>query len=118
MVSVNDLASRAALVLGARVRVGAGIADPDYPDLPIGGWSGTIIEIAAGQRAAYLVRWTCETLQQMHPVYRARCVRDDLVADQMWLGLDDLRPDLGGPLDIEQPRPAAVAEPSAQLASV
>ncbi len=118
MVSVNDLASRTTFMVGTRVRVRAGIPDPDYPDLPIGGWSGTIIEIAGGQRAAYLVQWCCETLRQMHPVYHARCVRDDLAFDEMWLALDDLLPDLGGPLDIEQPRHLTAADQSAQFAGV
>ena len=31
--------------VGDKVRVKPGVSDPDYPDMPLGGWSGTITEI-------------------------------------------------------------------------
>ena len=39
----------------------------------------------------------------MHPVYRKRCKRDDLEMESMWLGEEDIEPDDGTPVPIEQP---------------
>jgi hypothetical protein len=30
---------------GAQVRVRPGTTDPDFPDIPLGGWAGTIREV-------------------------------------------------------------------------
>jgi hypothetical protein len=89
---------------GAQVRVKPGRTDPDFPDIPLGGWAGTIRDV--DQRAAtliYLIEWNQYTLDHMHPVYRKRCERDGLELESMWLGEDDIEPDSGGPAVIEQP---------------
>src|SRR5262245_41414905 len=89
---------------GAQVRVRPGTTDPDFPDIPLGGWAGTIREL--DQRSApptYLIEWNKYTLDHMHPVYRKRCERDGLEMESMWLGEDDIEPDTGGPAAIEQP---------------
>ena len=39
----------------------------------------------------------------MHPVYRKRCERDGLEFETMWLGEEDVEPDDGSPMPIEQP---------------
>ncbi len=87
-----------------QVRVKPGTTDPDFPDIPLGGWAGTISEV--DQRSApptYLIEWDRHTLDPMHPVYRKRCERDGLGLESMWLGEDDIEPDSGGPAVIEQP---------------
>src|SRR4051812_5032239 len=89
---------------GAQVRVKPGTTDPDFPDIPLGGWAGTIREV--DQRSApptYLIEWNKHTLDHMHPVYRKRCERDGLELESMWLGEDDIEPDTGEPAVIEQP---------------
>jgi hypothetical protein len=90
---------------GAQVRVKPGTTDPDFPDIPLGGWAGTIRDV--DQRSApptYLIAWDRRTLDHMHPVYRKRCERDGLEPERMWLGEDDIEPDTGGPALIEQPK--------------
>jgi len=82
-----------------------GTTDPDFPDIPLGGWAGTVSEV--DQRSnppLYLVEWNKHTLDQMHPVYRKRCERDGLGVESMWLDESDLEPDTGEPARIEQPR--------------
>src|SRR6516225_10600474 len=89
---------------GAQVRVKPGTTVPDFPDIPLGGWAGTIRDV--DQRSApptYLVEWNRHTLDNMHPVYRKRCERDGLELESMWLGEDDIEPDTGKPTVIEQP---------------
>ena len=87
--------------VGDRVRVKQGIRDADYPDMPLGGWAGTISEVH--DHGMYTVRWSQETLAAIHPVYLKRCERDGMDSEQYWLGDDDLEPDAGGPLTLEPP---------------
>jgi len=92
-------------VVGNRVRVKPGTTVPDFPDIPLGGWAGTISEV--DQRSnppTYLIEWDQHTLGHMPLVYRKRCERDDLEIESMWLGEADLEPDTGEPAVIEQPR--------------
>ncbi|MCS7469125.1 hypothetical protein NZK35_20930 [Stieleria sp. ICT_E10.1] len=78
-----------------------GVKDQDYPDIPIGGWAGSIVEVA--DDGIYTVRWSDETLASIHPVFKQRCEKDGLEFDRYWLDESDLELDNGDPLDIEQP---------------
>jgi hypothetical protein len=89
--------------LGDAVRVKLGVTDPDFPDIPFGGWAGTITEIQDGSLRTYLIALDERTLKNIHPIYHKRCERDGLEADQVWLLEEDLEPDDGSPLNIEQP---------------
>ena len=82
----------------------AGTPDPNFSDIPIGGWSGTItdVEERAGP-ASYLIEWDRRTLDAMHPVYRSRCERDGLELESMWLDENDIEADTGEQVAIEQP---------------
>jgi hypothetical protein len=94
----------ARFAVGALVRVRPGVTDPDFPDVPLGGWAGTIHEIEASSAPpTYLIEWNKYTLDHMHPIYRKRCERDGLELESMWLGEDDIEPDTGGPAILEQP---------------
>jgi hypothetical protein len=91
-----------------------GTKDEDHPDLPLGGWAGTISKVH--KRGLCSVRWSRETLASVHPIYRKRCAIDGLVLEEYTLREDDLELDPGGPLAIEQPtritpRPLSQNEP-------
>ena len=88
---------------GVQVRVRPGVRDPDFSDIPLGGWSGTITEVGAKPPVTYLIEWDRRTLDRMHPIYRKRCERDGLECESMWLGGEDIEPDNGTPIPIEQP---------------
>jgi hypothetical protein len=89
---------------GDRVRVRRGVTDPDFPDLPIGGWAGTVAEVdARSPPPTYLVRWGRETLLAVHPIHRKRAERDGFEIGEMWLGADDLEPDDGNTVSVELP---------------
>ena len=92
--------------VGDKVRVRHGIMDVEYSDLPIGGWAGTVTENHG--EGMCTVEWSKETLALIHPVYQKRCERDGLDIANFWLSADDLEPDSGGPLDIEQPKQIVV----------
>ena len=90
--------------VGDKVRVNYGVIDPDFPDIPLGGWSGTVTEVEqADNQITYEIKWNKRTLNGMHPIYRKRCERDGLEMETMWLGEEDIEPDDGSFVPIEQP---------------
>jgi hypothetical protein len=89
---------------GAKVRVKSGVTVPDFEDIPLGGWTGTITEVEqADDQITYEIQWDKRTLAGIHPVYRKRCLRDDCDVETVWLGDDDLEADDGTPVPMEQP---------------
>jgi hypothetical protein len=107
------------------VRVKAGTKDHDFPDMPLGGWSGTVSKIKARPGAAtYLIEWDQRTLEAMHPAYRQRCERADLEVESMWLDENDIEPAAGGDVvPIEQPtrlvpRPLRSNDPDDRIRAV
>jgi hypothetical protein len=90
--------------VGDRVRVKYGVTDPDFPDIPLGGWAGTITEVdQRGRFPMYLIEWSQSTLDNMHPIFRKRCERDGLEETSSWQGEEDLETDVGDPVPMEQP---------------
>ena len=70
---------------GTQVRVKAGTLDPDFPDIPLGGWAGKIQEVnQQSKQPTCLIAWNKHTLDHMHPIYRKRCERDGLELESMW----------------------------------
>jgi hypothetical protein len=41
---------------GDAIRVRLGVTDPDFPDIPRGGWAGKITEVEEGEPQLYLIR--------------------------------------------------------------
>jgi Calcium binding len=95
--------AQAKFVVGDAVRVRSGVTDPDFPDIPHGGWAGKITAVEEGDPSLYLIRWSQETLRNMHSVYRKRCERDGLDHEEIRLGEHELEADAGGPVILEQP---------------
>src|SRR5208283_446106 len=90
--------------VGDKVRVKSGVSDPDFPDMPLGGWTGTVTEIIEHEGQINCVfKLDDRTLKTLHPVYRKRCERDGLDFDIMGLGEEDLEIDDGTLVAIEQP---------------
>jgi hypothetical protein len=89
---------------GVPVRVKAGVTDPHYPDIPLGGWVGEIIDVDRSARPPlYQVEWSEATMESAPPIYHQRCERDDVEGEAAWMREDDLEPDTGGELVMEQP---------------
>ena len=80
-----------------------GITVPDFEDLPLGGWAGTIREVdQKSEPPKYLLEWDRHPLDHMHALYRKRWERDARELDTMWLGEEDIEPATGGSAAIEQ----------------
>lgn len=100
----NKPLAPAKFAVGMIIRVKQGMMDPDFADMPLGGWTGTILEIDQQSHSKiYLVEWNQDTLDRMHPVYRKRCQRDDLEMKNMWLAEAELEHDSGELVKVEQP---------------
>jgi hypothetical protein len=90
--------------VGDKVRVKVGVSDPDFPDMPLGGWTGTITEIIEHKAQINCVfELDKQTPGSIHPIYRKRCERDGLNFETMTLGEEDLENDDGTPVAREQP---------------
>jgi hypothetical protein len=78
------------LSVGAHVHVRFGVLDPDYPDLSIDGWAGTIVRTNGDSMTPCLVRWDWDTLEHADPIGQSRREEDGLTFEEMWLAEDDL----------------------------
>jgi hypothetical protein len=68
-----------------RVQVKRGVVHSEYPDIPLGGWVGTVTGVTWLIPVSYEIRWTEQTLAAAHPVYLKRCQRDDARPRLHWL---------------------------------
>jgi hypothetical protein len=90
--------------IGDKVRVKPGVQHPEFADIPLGGWSGTIEDVEpSDDETIYQIGWDRRTLAAMHSVFLKRCQRDDLIVETSWLDDDAIEPDDGTPIPIEQP---------------
>jgi hypothetical protein len=80
----------ARLSVGSYVRVRCGVLDPDYPDLTIGGWEGTVVRTNDRKTTPCLVRWDWNTLARADSTGLTRRKLDGLVFEEMWLAEQDL----------------------------
>jgi hypothetical protein len=90
-----------AFAVGDHVRVRHGTVDPDYSDLPLGGWAGMIVQVDTDGLCH--IKLNQYTLDQIHPVYRKRCQRDGLHIEMLDMHQEDLEPDFGEGLPLEEP---------------
>ncbi len=65
--------------IGDKVRVKPDVSDPDFPDIPLGGWTGTVTETIEHEGQINCVfKLDDRTLASIHPIYCKRCDRDGL----------------------------------------
>jgi hypothetical protein len=104
--------------IGDRVRVRYAATDPDYTDLPVGGWAGTITSI--DEDGYCTIKLNQQTLDHIPSIFRRRCERDGLTIEELQMQQADLDPDLGEGLELEEPtniqtKPLDPAEPEDRL---
>jgi len=94
----------ALFAVGDRIRARRGTVHPEYADIPLGGWIGTVTRIAWLIPISYEIQWTEETLDAAHPVYSKRCERDAEEPEVSWLDEWEIEPDSAdAPVEMEQP---------------
>src|SRR5262245_39051022 len=94
--------------VGDRVRVRPGVPHPDWPDVPLGGWAGTVESV--GESAdddcpgfVVTIVWNAATSKQMPRIFHVRSEREGLALERMNLSEDEVVPDDGAPVVLEQP---------------
>jgi Calcium binding len=104
MTHTKNKSGSARFKVGAKVRVKPGVSDPDFPDMPLGGWTGTVTEIIEHEGQINCVFELDErTLTSIHPIYKQRCEIDGLDYRFMGLSQEEIEPDDGTLVPIEQP---------------
>lgn len=59
---------------GAKIRVRAGVASPDFPDVSFTGWTGSVVEVTGKPPTAkFIVEWDSPTIAAMPKDYISRC---------------------------------------------
>lgn len=95
---------KAKFSVGSQVVVKQGTTDPDFTDIPLGGWVGTIRKVdAKSSPPLYLIEWNKDTLDSIHPIIWKRCERDGLEFESMWLEENEIDFYQGRAVAIEQP---------------
>ena len=76
--------------VGSRVRAKKGRTAPNDPDIPLGGWLGTVSQVSG---TIYLVQWSSESLEAAAPIYHERWRRDGVDFRAVWLQENSLEAD-------------------------
>lgn len=78
---------------GTRIRVKAGVPSPEFPEISIGGWTGTVMEVSGKPPAQkFIVEWDSATISAMPSDYVSRCEAQQLYHVMACLGADDIEP--------------------------
>lgn len=76
---------------GTKIRVKAGVASPEFPEMSIAGWSGAVVEVSGKPPAQKLiVEWDDATLGAMPPDYVSRCEAQQLFHRMACLDVTDI----------------------------
>jgi hypothetical protein len=77
---------------GQIVQVNAGVTMPEFPDLPIGGWQGTVLEASgSGAKMKVILEWDAAALAAIPEHYKQHCESQGLVANMACLPASDLQ---------------------------
>jgi hypothetical protein len=77
---------------GQRVEVKNGVSMPEFPDLPIGGWQGKVLETSgSGSKLKVILEWDESTLARMPESYRSHCESQGLVFAMACLPASELQ---------------------------
>lgn len=64
---------------GSCVRVKPGINSPEFPEISLAGWTGTVVEVSGKPPAhSVIVEWDATTLASMPADYVAKCESQQL----------------------------------------
>jgi hypothetical protein len=64
---------------GRKVRVKAEVASPEFPEILLAGWSGTVVEVTGKPPAEkYVIEWDAATIAAMPADYITKCEAQQL----------------------------------------
>lgn len=78
---------------GMRVRVREGVMSPEFPEISIAGWTGTVSEVTGkASPTSCVLEWDAETISRMPAEYVTRCEQGGLYHLMACLSEDALMP--------------------------
>ncbi|MCA8998573.1 MAG: hypothetical protein KDA80_16355 [Planctomycetaceae bacterium] len=78
---------------GGRIQVNDGVNMPEFPDLPIGGWTGTVLETTgSGSKMKVILEWDDACLAAMPAEFKEQCESQGLMYSMACLTSADVTP--------------------------
>ena len=78
---------------GSRVRVKQGVQSPEFPEISLAGWIGTVVETSGKPpEQKVILEWDVATIAAMPAEYVSKCESGQLYYVMASLGSDDVEP--------------------------
>lgn len=78
---------------GSRIRVKSGVQSPEFPEISLAGWTGTVTETSGKPpEQKVIIEWDAQTLAAMPAEYLSKCESDQLYHVMASLNSDDVEP--------------------------
>ena len=78
---------------GTRIRVKPGVVSPEFSDVSLAGWTGSVMEVSGRPPAQkFIVEWDSATILAIPADYVSRCEAQLLFHAMACLDQDDLEP--------------------------
>ena len=78
---------------GSRIRVKPGVQSPEFPEISLGGWTGTVTETSGkAPDQKVIVEWDVSTLAAMPADYLSKCESGQLYHVMASLRSDNVEP--------------------------
>ena len=76
---------------GSRIRVKPGVSSPEFPEISLAGWTGTIVESTGKPpEQKVIIEWDAATLAAMPAEYISKCESGQLFHMMASLGSNDV----------------------------
>lgn len=78
---------------GSRIRVKSGVNSPEFPEISLAGWTGTVVETTGKPpEQKVIIEWDAKTIDAMPKDYVEKCESGQLYHVMASLGSDDVEP--------------------------
>lgn len=75
---------------GQSIRVKDGVAMPEFAEVSIAGWTGTVVESGAGESPQLIVEWDAASIAKLTASYQEHCDSQGLYAGMVCLAFDQV----------------------------
>lgn len=75
---------------GQTIRVKDGVTMPEFAEVSIAGWTGTIVESGAGDAPQLIIEWDAASMAKMPESYNAHCDAQGLYSGMACLPFDQV----------------------------
>jgi len=77
---------------GQTVQVQPGVNMPEFDDLPIGGWRGTVLETSgSGTKLKIILEWDSDTVARIPDSYKTHCESQGLLFTMACLTVGEIQ---------------------------